>query len=38
LTTWIREGRKKTVSEIQQDAQNHIMGRRRKYNPFGPSS
>ncbi len=38
LTTWIREGRKKTVSEIRQEAQDHIMSRRRKSNPFGPSS
>jgi predicted DNA-binding transcriptional regulator AlpA len=38
LTTWIREGRKKMVSEIHQEAQDHIMSRRRKSNPFGPSS
>ena len=36
LTNWIREGRKKTVSEIRQEAQDHIMSRRRKSKPFGP--
>ncbi|MGV3504716.1 MAG: helix-turn-helix domain-containing protein [Adhaeribacter sp.] len=38
LTQWIREGRQKTISEIQQEAQHHFMSRRRKSNPFGPSS
>ena len=38
LASWIREGRQKTVSEIRQEAQDHIMSRKRRTNLFGPSS
>ncbi len=34
LAGWIRSGRKKTVQEIQQEAEYHLTTTRKRINPF----